>query len=566
MTSNHSHTIIPFLPKMLFLYTFAVLLMPNIALCLTDHMDRWAAACNIVLPSGLYLLLLSLGRNVGKSVFWVFPLIFLAAFQMVLLYLFGRSIIAVDMFLNLVTTNPGEACELLCQMMPAVVFVCVVYLPPLALGGYLWHTRYGLTPCFVRGSRRLGGAVCLAGVLTVCGASSLRRDYSASEDLYPLNVFLNLFMAMERTSATNSYTERTAGFSFGATSMHCPDSMETYVLVVGETARAANFSLYGYGRDTNPRLTGKDGLVAFTDALTESNTTHKSVPMLLSAAHASDYGRLNHEKGIIAAFREAGFTTVFLSCQQPNHAYIDFMGKEADKWKFVNSGKTQTTGHDTALLTELRDILHTRPRKLFVVLHTYGSHFSYRERYQRQAAAFLPDSPAEAVSSNRESLVNAYDNSIRATDAFLSTLIDMIAERDGYAALLYTSDHGENIFDDSRKRFLHASPIPTAYDLWVPLVVWCSKSYRQAFADQWESLCSNRSKPVGTSTSVFFTLLQMGGIESPARTDSLSLASSLFRSRPRYYLTDRNKAVRIDSMKLDRLDIIALKSWHLAYP
>lgn len=58
---------------------------------------------------------------------------FLGAFQMVLLYLFGRSIIASDMFLNLFTTNTGEVGELLGKLLPAILGVCVLYIPTLAL-------------------------------------------------------------------------------------------------------------------------------------------------------------------------------------------------------------------------------------------------------------------------------------------------------------------------------------------------------------------------------------------------------------------------------------------------
>ena len=58
-------------------------------------------------------------------------------------------------------------------------------------------------------------------------------------------------------------------------------------MVVGETSRACNWSIYGYGRNTNPELLNTDGLTAFNRVLTESNTTHKSAPMLLSPVSAS---------------------------------------------------------------------------------------------------------------------------------------------------------------------------------------------------------------------------------------------------------------------------------------
>ena len=57
--------------------------------------------------------------------------LFFGAFQIVLLYLFGQSVIAVDMFLNLVTTNPGEALELLDNLIPAIIIVVLLYIPAL---------------------------------------------------------------------------------------------------------------------------------------------------------------------------------------------------------------------------------------------------------------------------------------------------------------------------------------------------------------------------------------------------------------------------------------------------
>lgn len=82
-------------------------------------------------------------------------------------------------------------------------------------------------------------------------------------------------------------------------------------MVIGETSRALNWQLYGYERETNPLLSRQTGLIAFPKVLTESNTTHKSVPMLMSGATACNYDSIYHQKGIITAFKEAGFRTAF---------------------------------------------------------------------------------------------------------------------------------------------------------------------------------------------------------------------------------------------------------------
>jgi len=113
-------------PRGIFWLTVAVLAIPNVALCFTERMGIMASVTNIVLPVAAVWLLMALGRKPGKTALLLFPLMFLAAFQIVLLYLFGHSIIAVDMFLNLVTTNVGEAMELLDNLLPAIVIVVVI--------------------------------------------------------------------------------------------------------------------------------------------------------------------------------------------------------------------------------------------------------------------------------------------------------------------------------------------------------------------------------------------------------------------------------------------------------
>ena len=287
--------------------------------------------------------------------------------------------------------------------------------------------------------------------------------------------------------------------------------------------------------------------IKFPRAYTQSNTTHKSVPMLLSAACAGDYDRIYREKGIIAAFREAGFHTTFLSNQRPNHSFIDIFGCEADSWQFLKETLPADSNLcDLDMLEPVKQLLADRSRPQLIVLHSYGSHFNYHERYPRSMARFTPDLPDEVTPTNRPSLLNAYDNTIAYTDHVLHSLITELRRDNATAALLYTSDHGENIFDDDRELFLHASPRPSVYELHVPLLIWLSESYRERHPDTASHLAGNTSRLVQTSASVFHTMLDIAGISTPLRADSLSVASPHFTSTPYRYLTDRNEAVSWD--------------------
>ena len=558
-----------------FLYVYAVvaLLLPNIALCYTECLTPWACGVNVLLPLSLYMLFFSVAKRPGKMIWWAFIFVFFAAFQLVLLYLFGTGVIAVDMFLNLVTTNPGEAMELLDNLAPAVVGVFVVYLPLLILGGVNIRRDSRLSVSFQQRVRHWAMQIGAIGLFCLLASYLVVDGYRMRNQLYPVNVCYNLYLAFERNAASENYREASRDFKFDARSEHSATAPEVYVMVVGETARAHNFSLYGYPRNTNPLLFKTPGIKAFPNVTTQSNTTHKSVPMLLSAASAEDFERLFHEKGILAAFKEAGFHTVFISNQLPNHSFIDFLGEQADEHYFLKKEDASQGNHyDEDLLQKLDEILpladasssahyHYRYRKLFVVLHSYGSHFNYQERYPRSFAYFKPDSKSEAKPENRRDLLNAYDNTIRYTDYILHGIVERLQKWEGVqtktdgvydqptSAMLYTSDHGENIFDDERSLFLHAAPKASDYELHVPFIIWTSAGFSKQYPDILKALGENRSKQVQSSLSAFHTMLGIGGIQTRYRLDEYSVASGKYHPTKLLYLDDHDEAIPQEDAK-----------------
>lgn len=561
-----------------FLYVYAVvaLLLPNIALCYTECLAPWACGVNVLLPLSLYMLFFSVAKRPGKMIWWAFIFVFFAAFQLVLLYLFGTGVIAVDMFLNLVTTNPGEAMELLDNLAPAVVGVFVVYLPLLILGGVNIRRDSRLSVSFQQRVRHWAMQIGAIGLFCLLASYLVVDGYRMRNQLYPVNICYNLYLAFERNAASENYREASRDFRFDARSEHSATAPEVYVMVVGETARAHNFSLYGYPRNTNPLLSKTPGIKAFPNVTTQSNTTHKSVPMLLSAASAEDFERLFHEKGILAAFKEAGFHTVFISNQLPNHSFIDFLGEQADEHYFLKKEDASQGNHyDEDLLQKLDEILpladasssahyHYRYRKLFVVLHSYGSHFNYQERYPRSFAYFKPDSRSEAKSENRRDLLNAYDNTIRYTDYILHGIIERLQKWEGVqtktdgvydqptSAMLYTSDHGENIFDDERSLFLHAAPKASDYELHVPFIIWTSDGFSKQYPDILKALGENRPKQVQSSLSAFHTMLGIGGIQTRYRLDEYSVASGKYHPTELLYLDDHDEAIPQEDAKFLR--------------
>lgn len=138
----------------LFYLFLGVLIVPNIVLCFTESLPLMAKVCNILLPFACYYWLMTLSRNCGKMLWLLFIFLFFGAFQVVLLYLFGQSIIAVDMFLNLLTTNSSEALELLDNLIPAIILVVILYIPPLILGMISFVEKRQLSEEFIHRERK----------------------------------------------------------------------------------------------------------------------------------------------------------------------------------------------------------------------------------------------------------------------------------------------------------------------------------------------------------------------------------------------------------------------------
>ena len=526
---------------LLTVYFFVALIIPNCVLANTEPYSVWTVEALILMPLGFYMMWSVALRRSGIMIWLAFPFIFLCAFQIVLLYLFGNSIIATDMFTNLVTTNPGEAGELLSNIYPSVILVCVMYLPLLWFAAReIGHKRQ--ISRTTRMNVGLTGAVLMAlGMLALWPAYRVSEDrHVLRDEIFPLNVLYNVHLSATEFRKAYNFEETSEDFTYGASRTAQAPGREIYVYVIGEASRAMNWQLYGYDRETNPRLSQVDDLIVFRDMLTQSNTTHKSVPLILSSVATDEHPELYRRKGLPALFNEAGFETWFISNQSPQGAMIDKLARDADHLIYIRSPR-----HDMQLLDEVRRAVESnKAQKMLFILHCYGSHFSYHQRYPREFAQFRPDDDVAISREHVQTLRNAYDNSILYTDFFLSETIQYLRGLRGTSsALLYCADHGEDILDDRRERFLHASPTTTAYQLYVASLAWFSDAYRQNFPDKAAAAEANATAPA-TTHALFHTMADMASIRGNYIDTGVSLVNADYdRTRPRRYLNDHNEAV-----------------------
>ncbi|MFB6454206.1 sulfatase-like hydrolase/transferase [Chitinophaga sp. Hz27] len=508
-----------------YLVLFAISwIIPNLALvCI--HFTWFKLIYNLLFPFLLSMALISVFRKPGIMMLVLLPMLIIHAYEIVFLYLFREGVITTDMFLNTVTTDVEESTELLGNIMPSIVIVCVLYLPILTLSIISCCMKMRLHAGFRRQFSLYSGVASL-GLLGIILIAGIRLD----KQVYPLNVLYNLNFAIDKWYREKRYPLTSAGFRFEAVKSQKAAHREVYVLILGESARAMSWSIYGYEKATNPMLQPLPGIIPFSDITSESNATQKSVPLILSSADASTARWLYTRKSILSLFNEAGFRTWFITNQVANQQLIGAYSREAEKWIDINKGtdKKKVVGQfDANLIPHFKEALDADSSDAFIVLHMHGSHFKYTNRYPQDKNYFQPDHPLAIKQENKKELINAYDNSIRYSDSILATILNMLEQRHLCAGVLYVSDHGENLMDDDRHLFLHSTPFPTFYELRIPLFLWFSSTYRSAFPEKVARAVSWQYTPADTRI-VFHTMAEVAGISSPYIITKQSVVSTAF--------------------------------------
>ncbi|MEQ3713146.1 phosphoethanolamine--lipid A transferase [Lentibacter sp.] len=298
------------------------------------------------------------------------------------------------------------------------------------------------------------------------------------------------------------------------------------VLVVGETARAQNFSLNGYDRETNPMLS-RWPILNFENVSSCGTSTAVSLPCMFSSLSRKQY---SFEAGIaqqnlLDVLKYAGFEVEWWE-NNTGHKGIanrvksrDFAGITAPN--FCRKGECD----DGIFLPALRTYAESITKDTVVVLHQIGSHGpAYHLRYPPASERFTPAcKEADFQQCSTEEIVNAYDNTIAYTDKVLSEIIGFLnAQDDLTTALVYVSDHGESLGEGGL--YLHGAPyfLAPEYQTKVPMIVWLSDAYKKQFA--LDSLClASQSKAELSHDNFFHSVLGLLNISTMVRNEDLDI-------------------------------------------
>jgi lipid A ethanolaminephosphotransferase len=308
-----------------------------------------------------------------------------------------------------------------------------------------------------------------------------------------------------------------------------------FVLVVGETARAQNFSLNGYARDTNPEL-AKRGVINFTEATSCGTSTEVSLPCMFSPfgrAHYDEYKIASHES-VLNVLARAGVGVLWRDNQSGCKGVCDGLPVQQLDHDTVPGLCADGQCFDEVLLHGMDQVWRDKQGNLLVVMHQLGSHGpAYYKRYPAAFKRFQPTCDSDDLRQcEGQAIVNAYDNTILYTDFFLGKLVDFLSEaqKTHDTAMLYVSDHGESLGEGGL--YLHGVPYAIAPDVQkhVPFVVWLSPAFRTDVGVDEACLRRRAGQPV-SHDNLFHTLLGVFSVQTKAYDPVLDIFSGCRTNR-----------------------------------
>lgn len=283
------------------------------------------------------------------------------------------------------------------------------------------------------------------------------------------------------------------------------------LLVVGETVRAHNWGMDGYGRQTTPKLALLDG-INYSDVTACGTNTEVSLPCMFSPQGLRGYDRkaILHSQSLLHLLDRVGVSTLWRDNQSGCKGVCSDLPFEAMSQMSVPAYCRDGRCFDGILLDGLKEKIESTHGDAVIVLHMLGNHGpAYFRRYPEAFRKFTPTCDTDQLANcDVDAIVNSYDNSILYTDDVLSKAVEILKEASASrdTALLYLSDHGESLGENGL--YLHGVPRSIAPDtqLRVPMWLWLSPELRQADGIDLACLDAGRKLP-RTHDAMFSTLL-----------------------------------------------------------
>ena len=307
---------------------------------------------------------------------------------------------------------------------------------------------------------------------------------------------------------------------------------KTIVLVLGESLSRRHMGLYGHSRETNPRLSSLSKLIVFEDVVSPYSNTISAVTKSLANINADSHDTLQPQSDILDVMSASGFKTYWISNQRPIglwENYITQIAKKADFTKFVNTSGNSSResnyirSYDEKVVSPFEEVLSDTAISKFIVIHLMGNHTSYRRRYPEEYKKWEENGEVPGTKAQ-------YDNSVLYNDYIIHRIISELDRgSSSNDALIYLSDHGENVYDELGNCGHDYGSILPKSNVEIPFIIWTSEEYQNSFPTKVHNASSHRNAPY-MSDDLFHTLLDLCDVESEHYDSTRSILSPTYDS------------------------------------
>ena len=300
------------------------------------------------------------------------------------------------------------------------------------------------------------------------------------------------------------------------------------IIVVGEAARAENFSLNGYARQTNPLLSQLD-VINFRKVSSCGTATAVSVPCMFSNMPRENYdpSLADHQEGLMDVLSHAKLNLLWRENDGGCKGACDRIPSEKVSQLQPKQPCVGDLCRDEELLNGLDDYLARQPSDTVIVLHTNGSHGpAYYERYPAAQRHFTPTCDTNQIQDcDRQRLVNTYDNTIVHTDYVLDQVTRLLQRHQGQfnGAMLYLSDHGESLGENGL--YLHGAPymIAPSQQTHIPMIFWSTPDFLSQRGINRTCLSNNAASQTYSQDNLFHSVLGVMDVKTREYDPKLDL-------------------------------------------
>lgn len=427
-----------------------------------------------------------------------------------------RVVLDPSMMRNVLRTQWHEARELLNPaLLPHLLLHAVLPLAVLAL--LRPAPRPWRRALLWRGGTLVLAALVLVGAVMVAFqplASLMRNHREARYLVTPSNVLWSTAQAL-RDDARQAARPRQAIGEDAAPGprMAARTRPLRLVLVVGETARAADWGLNPGAPPTTPQLARLDP-INFRDVTACGTNTEVSLPCMFAPVGRHDYdeARIRGQESLLHVLARAGVGVQWRDNQSGCKGVCEGLPSQHVAEDAPPALCPGGTCLDEALLQGLPAWLQGGADTRVLVLHMLGNHGpAYFRRYPPAFERFTPACRNDDLKRcSAQEIHNAYQNALLYTDHVLATLVRTLAAAAGEvdSAMLYVSDHGESLGEHGL--FLHGVPYAIAPDVQkkVPMVAWLSAGFPAAAGIDAACLRARAAQPA-SHDHLFHTVLSL---------------------------------------------------------